>query len=198
MTRHGATDYNDQDLIQGWMDNHLGLRGREQSEKLALRMKDCKLDMIFCSPLSRARQTAESVNQFHNAPIKVIDSFIEMDLGEWEGQNFHQIVKENPEIYHEWASNVDAQIPGGETFRQVFERVMPGVNEVLAAPYESILIAAHAMVNRAILGRLAHMSPLTARRFRTDNCAYSKLLVYEFQDGPHLVVDTWNDSTHLQ
>jgi probable phosphoglycerate mutase len=198
LARHGATNYNDKDLIQGWMDNPLSQRGIEESEKLAERLKDEKLEIIYHSTLCRTKGTAEIVNRYHQVPLQVIESFIEMNLGDWEGKEFLKVVREHPEIYQEWASNPDASIPGGETFKQVYDRVKPGVQEVLASPYKRILIVAHAMVNRAIMGNMLGIEPLMARRFRMDNCALSRILAYDLPRGPHFVVDIWNESRFLR
>ncbi len=197
LTRHGKTDYNDKDLIQGWMDNPLSETGKDESARLGNRLKDLKIDMIYHSPLCRAKETAEIINQHHNAPMKVVQPFIEMDLGDWEGQHFMEVVRNHPSIYQEWATNVDAEIPGGETFRKLYERSKPGVQEVLESPFQNILIVAHAMVNRGIVGNFMGMEPLLARRFRMENCSFSKLLVYQLKDRPLQLIDTWNDMSHL-
>jgi broad specificity phosphatase PhoE len=197
ITRHGATHFNNKDLIQGWTDNPLSPKGITQSEHLAERMKTKELDVIYHSPLSRARDTAEIVNRFHNTELKTIDSFIEMNLGDWEGQNFHQVVREHPDIYQQWATMIEKPIPGGESFMEVYLRVKAGVETVLNSSYQNILISAHAMVNRAIMGNIMSMDANIARKFRMENCAYSKLIVYQLASTKNIVVDTWNDVSHL-
>lgn len=197
LVRHGATDYNDQDLFQGVLDNSLSEKGKQESEKLAQRLKDETIDIIFHSPLTRARQTAEIINQYHQVELHQVDGFIEMDMGDWEGLNFFQVVKEQGEIYHRLVSDPDAKIPGGESFDQVFKRVKPGVDKVMAFKEKSILISAHAMVNRAILGHLLGLESIKARKFRMDNCAFSRLLKYRTLEGENIVVDIWNSIDHL-
>jgi broad specificity phosphatase PhoE len=197
MTRHGATDYNDRDIVQGWMDNRLSERGKTEAGKLAERLKKVNIDIIYHSPLSRTQETAEIVNRHHNAPLKAIDCFIEMNLGDWEGISFHKLKEENPLVHEEWVANVDSQVPGGETFREVFARVKPGVDEILDSPHQDILIAGHAMVNRGILGHLMDFDLLHARRFKLENCSYSKLMVFQLTRGRHVLIETWNDLTHL-
>jgi len=197
LTRHGKTDYNDKDLIQGWMDNPLSESGKNEAACLAKRMKETKIDIIYHSPLCRTKETAEIINQYHQAPMQVIENFIEMNLGDWEGQNFLDVVRSHPDIYQQWATNVDAEIPGGETFRQLYERAKPGVQKVMASPHQNILIVAHAMVNRGIIGNFMDMEPLLARRFRMDNCSFSRLLVYQLKDGYVQLMDCWNDISHL-
>jgi broad specificity phosphatase PhoE len=198
LVRHGATGYNDQDLFQGVLDNSLSERGKQESEKLALRLKDETIDIIFHSPLTRARQTAEIINRFHQAELCQVDEFIEMDMGDWEGLNFFKVVKEQAEIYQQLVSDPDAKIPGGESFDQVYKRVKSGLDKVTASRKKSILICAHAMVNRTILGHLLGLEPINARKFRMDNCAFSRLLVFKTLEGENIVVDIWNSIDHLK
>lgn len=198
LTRHGATSYNDQDLVQGWLDNLLSPRGRAEAKMVAERFKDIKLDIIFHTPLTRTRETAEIINQYHGVALQCIDSFIEMDLGDWEGQHFETAVRGIPNIDQEWATNPDMQVPGGESFTQMYHRIKPGCEQVLCSPHQDILIVAHAMVNRAILGHFIQMPPVLARRFRQDNCAYSKVRVFDYPIGQHVVIDTWNDISHIK
>ena len=197
LTRHGATAYNDESLLQGWIDIPLSDKGKREAGQLSEILKDEHFDIIFHSPLSRTRQTAEIINTHHQSQYGVIDSFIEMDLGDWEGQPLPEMIKKHPGIYYQWVSDPDTVIPGGESFTRVFNRVKPGVEEVLASPYKDILIVAHAMVNRAILGHLMGIEPGCARRFRMENCAFSKFLVIETPQGPRVLADTWNNYSHL-
>lgn len=197
LVRHGATGYNDQNLLQGVRDNLLSEKGNQESEKLAHRLKDETIDIMFHSPLTRARQTAEIINRYHQAELCQVDGFIEMDMGDWEGINFFKVVKEQAEIYQQLVSDPFAKVPGGESFNQVFKRVKSGVDKVMASKGKSILISAHAMVNRAILGHLLGLEPIKARKFRMDNCAFSRLLVFKTLEGENIVVDIWNSVDHL-
>ncbi len=197
LSRHGATVYNDKELLQGISDIPLSKKGIEESKQLAERMKNEKLDIIYYTPLSRSKHTADFVNSYHHVPMECIDSFIEMDMGHHEGVYFPEFIEKNNEFYHRWASDTDVGMPGGESFNQVFQRIKPGVEYVLASPYTDILIVAHAIVNRAVLGVLIGMEPLPSRRFRTGNCSISRVMIYESPYGPHAMVDTWNNTSHI-
>ena len=197
LVRHGATGYNDQDLFQGVLDNLLSEKGKQESEKLALRLKDETIDIIFHSPLTRARQTAEIIDRYHQAKLYQVDEFIEMDMGDWEGLNFFKVMKEQPGIYQQLVSDPGTKIPGGESFDQVFKRVKPGVDKVIASKEKNILISAHAMVNQAILGHLLGLESIKALKFRMDNCAFSRFLVFKTLEGENIVVDIWNSVDHL-
>ncbi len=197
LTRHGSTPYNDTDLLQGVTDNPLSEKGTRESEQLAEYLKTIPIDAIFCSPLRRVHQTAGIVNTYHNAPVTTVDSFIEMNMGSWEGLPFHKTIEQYPEIYKNWVRNPQSTLPAGESFLQVFNRVKAGIDMVLNSSYFNVLVVAHAIVNRAILGNLTGMDVNACLHFRTGNCAISKLEVFESDGETHVVVDSWNNKNHL-
>lgn len=198
LVRHGATGYNEAELLQGKIDNPLSPSGRNEADLLAKRLKAEKIEIIFSSPLTRAVETAEIVNRFHRAPMRIIDAFVEIDMGEWDGLSFPTIQARDLSYYHRWVADPRTPAPGGESFSQVYRRVNRGIRKVLAAPEQNILIAAHATVNRAILGNLMHMPPSVARQFRIRNAGLSKLVMYENSGSCRMVVDSWNDTSHLE
>ncbi len=198
LVRHGSTVHNENGVWQGRSDSSLNEKGRKEAQLLAQELKDEAFDMVFHSPMKRAIETAEIIAKNHNATFKAIDSFIEIDVGDFDGAKHTDIIELHPEIYRNWIMDIDSPMPAGESFNDVFERVKPGVEEILDSPYRNILVVAHAMVNRAILGRILNMDPIPARKFRMENCAYSKFYVYDTPHGRHIAVETWNSMAHLK
>lgn len=197
MVRHASTAHNENGLWQGRTDYPLSDTGRNEAGLLAEQLKNDAFDIVFHSPMTRAIQTAEIINKHHHAGFIPIDGFIEIDLGEFDGMKHTDILKNHPEIHRSWVLDIDSPIPGGESFIDIFNRTKPGVEEVLASPYRNILIVGHAMVNRAILGHLVDMGPIPSRKFRMDNAAYSRFIVYESPFGKHTALDSWNITSHL-
>jgi len=197
LSRHGSTIYNDTDLLQGISDIPLSDRGIKESEQLAERLKDEKIDIIYYTPMMRSKNTAEIANKYHQAPMECIDSFLEMSMGDNEGVVWTEFVKKNPDFYARWATDPDVGMPGGESYTQLFNRVKEGVDYVLSSSYSRVLIVAHAMVNRAILGHLLEMDPMPSRRFRSKNCSLAKLEIFDSPSGPYAVVDSWNNYSHI-
>jgi alpha-ribazole phosphatase len=197
LVRHASTAHNENGLWQGRADYPLSDTGRKEAGLLAEQLKNDAFDVIFHSPMARAIQTAEIINKHHNAEFNSIDKFIEIDLGEFDGMKHTDILKNHPEIHRNWVLDIDSPIPGGESFIDIFNRVKPGVEQILASPYHSILIVAHAMVNRAILGHIIGIDPIPSRKFRMDNAAYSRFIVYESPFGKYTALDSWNITSHL-
>ena len=75
LVRHGESIANAKKVSQGeedeWIDTPLSEKGREEAEKVALRLKKEKIDIIYSSDLNRAKETAKTINKFHNVKIKL-------------------------------------------------------------------------------------------------------------------------------
>lgn len=198
LVRHASTSHNENGLWQGRTDYELSEKGRMEAALLSEQLKDEAFDIVFHSPMKRVVQTAEIINKHHKAPFKVVDGFIEIDLGDFDGAKHTDILRKHPEIHRNWVLDIDVPIPGGESFNDIYERIRPGVEEVLASAHKKILVVGHAMVNRAILGRIMDMGPIPARKFRVENGAYSRFIVYESRFGKHIALDAWNITSHLQ
>lgn len=74
MVRHGQSIANSKGISQGnkdeWIDKPLSKKGKEQAEKVAQRLKNEDIGIIYSSDLKRAKETAEIINEFHNVKIK--------------------------------------------------------------------------------------------------------------------------------
>jgi len=197
LVRHASTSHNENSLWQGRSDYALNEKGRQQAERLSMFLKNEAFEIIFHSPMKRAIQTAEIIGKNHHAEYRVVEGFTEMDVGGFDGKKQRDIFENHPEIYRNWVLDMDTSIPGGESFNDVFERVKPGVEEIMGCPNQNILVVGHAMVNRAILGHLLKMHPIPARKFGMDNGAFSKFLIYNTPHGRHITVDSWNNTSHL-
>lgn len=185
-------------MLQGQIDNPLNDRGIEECQKLSGELKSEPIDVVFHSPLRRARQTAEILNGNHRKDYIPLDCFKEVDLGHWEGHEFARVIEENRDFYQKWQADPAIAIPGGESFLQVFQRVKPGVEQILDSSYQTIVIVGHATVNRCILAHLLNLDPAPARLFRMRNASYSKLLVYRNPLRCYTIVESWNNTFHLK
>ena len=142
--RHGETEYNALGIVQGQLDIPLNEKGIKQAEALAEKLKDFPLDIIYTSPLSRARKTAEIVNKYHNVEIICEQRFTEFHVGQKQGQKTGEWTKEmnedfmlNPEKY------------GAESNESFYNRVSEAYKDLPAD--KNILVVAHAGVYRSIL-----------------------------------------------
>ena len=128
--RHGKTDRNKANVLQGRSDDPLNAEGIEQAKEAAAKLRSIHFDHVFCSPLIRAVETAELV-----APdVKpVIDErLIEMDYGPWEGAD---LVHPAPELLSFFSDFVSRPAPPGmESLASVTERAADFIRDIQDAP----------------------------------------------------------------
>ncbi len=117
--RHATTEWNLQKRLQGRTNIPLADVGitQLQTRKIPKKLQTLRW---FSSPLERAWQTAECLGI--NAASEL--ALIEMNWGEWEGQTLPELRTSQPEnLTHEEARGLDLTPPGGESPREVSERV---------------------------------------------------------------------------
>lgn len=86
LIRHGETVGNVRGVIQGHTPGTLTERGKEQARKVAERLKDEKVDVIYSSDLKRAEDTAKEIARYHpETPLNFTREVRERSYGELEG-----------------------------------------------------------------------------------------------------------------
>ncbi len=83
--RHGQTDWNLEGRLQGNADVPLNATGVRQAYDAKDRLAGQPIALICSSPLSRARKTADILNEALDCPIIEIDDLHECDFGPYEG-----------------------------------------------------------------------------------------------------------------
>lgn len=160
--RHGRTDWNEVYKLQGSVDIPLNDSGRSMAIEAGEKYKDMHIDVCYCSPLSRARETAELVLKGRDVPIIEDSRLREMSFGVCEGV---ENVFEHPEIpaYKLFKDPINYVAPeGAETFEELYERTGEFMREVIKPELmkgRDILIVGHGAMNGSIIGR-ANNTPL--------------------------------------
>ena len=137
LLRHGVTDWNLEKRVQGQIDRPLSQLGRQQLAGLAL---PPSLDAYrwYCSPLRRARQTAELLGL---KDVLLEPALIEMNWGDWEGQILKPLRKKLGDSMRDNESRgLDFRPPGGESPRQVQSRLRPWLCQVAASERDSAAV----------------------------------------------------------
>lgn len=92
--RHGQTDFNLTKKMQGGgTEKDLNETGIIQANKTSEILKNAKYDVIICSPMNRAKQTAEIINKDKNIPIIIDERMRERKLENLKDIQLHQIWK---------------------------------------------------------------------------------------------------------
>lgn len=145
MVRHGQTDYNLNNLLQGKSNIPLNSKGIEQANILKEKIKNLKIEHIYSSSLDRAVTTANIINSEFNLPINIENDLVERSFGILEGVEGSQY-----DIDLFWDYECDYKYKDVESVKEFLERI----NNFYERLYkkhkdENILIVAHNGVNIA-------------------------------------------------
>jgi broad specificity phosphatase PhoE len=133
LIRHGETDWNVEGRYQGQADPPLNAQGIAQAHHLAGELYGVGLDVLYASPLLRARQTARVLAEALGLPLHFEPRLMEIHLGDWQDRLPADIAARYPDLFRRWQSGPWAVTPpGGESLAQVQERVYAAADEILA------------------------------------------------------------------
>ena len=155
--RHGKTDWNEEFRLQGRTDIPLNEDGRSMAREAAKKYSGIHFDVCYCSPLSRARETASILLENRNVPIITDSRLLEMCFGEFEGTK-------DCFLHPEWAiyrffkdtENYVAE-KGAESLEELFSRTGDFLNTVVKKDLEDgkdVLIVGHGAMNNSIISRV--------------------------------------------
>ena len=155
LARHGQTAYNLEGRFQGQLPVPLDATGREQAAALAERAAEHDFQVLWCSPLLRARETADIVGARIGLEPREDARLMETDAGDWTNRSFAEVRAEAQEPFDAFASaDPGFAFPGGESFEEQDERVNEALREIEAGELPALVVC-HGMVIRAALTRRA-------------------------------------------
>jgi broad specificity phosphatase PhoE len=151
--RHGATDWNREGRFQGRTDNPINDEGIAQAFTVARRLQKHRIDRIVCSPLLRARKTAEIIAAASATPLMIDGDLVEFDYGSLEGQVIADVMRAHD---LKTAEDLSSIMPAdSEPWPQLTERALRSVGKWLDAyPEATILFVCHFVVMQALSAAL--------------------------------------------
>ena len=197
LVRHGETDWNAEGRAQGQMHVPLNDKGLAQAHAIAARLRPMRFTAAYASDLRRVTQTAEPIMRGRDVPLVTLPALRERGFGEWEGLTFTEMEARFPERYAALFSGDDSSAPGGESERQLYERVAAGVDrlrEQHGGDDGNLLVVAHGGSLCAAIVRLLGLPSGSMERFSFGNCGLSIVTVHE---GGFAALDLLNDTSHL-
>ena len=145
MVRHGQSESNVKKTFTGQLNALLTQTGREQALRMAQYLDKYRIDKIYVSSLERAVETAQPIALRQNCPMEKRDELMEINSGLWQGLTFTEIAERYPQTYEAWRENIGLATPdGGETCKQLYDRVTAFFKKVLEEPEETICLVCHA------------------------------------------------------
>ncbi len=147
LIRHGTTEWNTDGRIQGSSDIPLSVLGRAEvgSWNMPAEFRDF---VWVSSPLSRARQTAALLGA---NSVAIEPRIREMDWDRWEGLTLADLRKNFPaELAEKEARGIDFHAPGGESPRQVMERIKPWLADIAKVGKPTVAVTHKGVVRAAL------------------------------------------------
>ena len=195
--RHGETAWSrTRDFrFRGRRDIPLTEQGVKQAQAAGARLQDENISTIYSSPLRRARDTANEIARFRNIQVKDHSGFIDLNFGNWQGEQHNKLQEEHPELYDRWLNKPHTmEFPEGETLAVVRKRIEDALTDLVTRhENETIVIATHGAVLRVLLCFLHDVGNEHYWKFTIDNCAF---IIVKFEHGKYSIIAE-NDNKHL-
>jgi len=198
--RHGETEWNAIRRVQGWTDIPLSPLGQAQASALADRLASTPLTAIYSSDLTRAMDTAAPTALRQGLEVHPRPGLREKGFGDWEGLTQPELERGYPELWHRYhvLRDLEAVVPGGETWQEVVARVSSTLRRVLADhpnPSDTVLLVGHGGSGRVVILEALQAALPTMLHLHLDNASLSQLDFKTADDGRVLLL---NDISHLR
>ncbi len=161
LVRHGQTDWNAEDRIQGLIDRSLNDAGKKQARDLIEELRAFQAAKIYTSPLLRAKQTAEILAGALGCSLEIEPFIHEASYGSSEGitrsefASRFQIALEKEKELSFNEQLFFKVIPDGESCSDILARVIPALLRIAKNHLgEKVIVVTHGYVMRALLGYL--------------------------------------------
>jgi probable phosphoglycerate mutase len=152
LIRHGENDWVGSNRLAGRTPGvHLNEKGKEQATALAELLGEQPIQAIFSSPLERCMETAQPLAQRLGMAVMPDSGVLEVDYGEWRGQNLKDLAKEPAwKMVQHYPSSF--RFPGGETLQEVQQRAVATISRIHQTyPNQTVAIFSHGDVIRTTL-----------------------------------------------
>lgn len=164
LARHGQTAYNAEGRFQGQGPVPLDETGRAQAAALAEQAIPYEFAALWCSPLLRARETAEIVARRIGLPAREDARLMETDSGEWTDRSFAEVQAQDPEGFARFKEgDLTFAFPGGESFAQQGVRVAAAFHDIKRAEAPALVVCHGGVIRLALFQRTKHGGALADR-----------------------------------
>jgi broad specificity phosphatase PhoE len=194
LVRHGQTDWNVQKRAQGHTDRPLDETGLLQAKLVGKAFLELPIERILTSDLRRAHGTAEEISRRTKVPLEITPNLRERGFGQWEGQNFAEIaIRFGFEADMTGVTRNEITPPGGESFVEVWNRLVSVVADVRARN-ENTAIVAHGGTCSLLMAMFLDGDVSLSNAFRFSNASINEL---EPRPDGGLRLIRYNDISHL-
>lgn len=153
--RHGASEANLAEVVQGVMNVPLATLGKEQASAAGRALVELGITKVYTSPLQRALETALIVAHELKLGVSILDGLRARNLGEWAGRPRQEIKEIWSDMGHPFRNDPDFAPPKGESLKEVDERLFHEVSGLLekGSQEEVPLLVMHMIGTGALIQR---------------------------------------------
>jgi probable phosphoglycerate mutase len=210
MLRHGQTEFNAGNRMQGQLDTALSELGQQQAIAVAEVLSKRHPLVIVSSDLRRAYDTAAVLGERTGTAVDVDQRLRETHLGDWQGMTHTEVDAGAPGARIAWRNDAMWAPPGGESRVDVARRSVPVVSELVGSqpswggdePERPVVLVAHggliAALTAALLGLPVANWPVLGG---LGNASWVQLSGHSADDAPPEEIlwrlDVWNASSQV-
>ena len=195
--RHGTTEGIEKGQLQGSTDSPLSHRGRMEAQLTAEALRTHPIKTCFCSPLGRARETADIICQPLGIRPVILEDLREYDFGWLEGHRYFKPPASNASIFVKLRSLARLSLAGisGESLTHMRQRVRAVWKYLLDQNLEcENLIIAHGFFINIFFQELMRDTPgFKNKIFDVNACSLTEIEL----EGNHPILLRLNDISHL-
>jgi broad specificity phosphatase PhoE len=196
LIRHGATPLTAEDRFSGDIGVELSDEGRAQVDQLAVRLQGDGIAAIYCSPMSRAIETATIIGGRCGIEPQPRGGLQEIGHGRWEGMTRRDVERQFASEYAQWSEDPFTFAPeGGESGVAVLARALPALRDIVVRHAGArVAVVSHKATIRLMLSSLLGFDA-RGYRDRLDQ-APACLNIVDFRDPVHARLMLFNDTSH--
>jgi len=143
LIRHGESTSDIDNLYGGNYDDHLTENGKAQAQKLASKLANSGIQIIFSSPFIRTKETSDILRNVLGCDVSLIKDMRERNsYGFLTGTSKEKARAEHPELVNKLKDYLFT-IKGGEKYEDFTNRIYNAFNEITSSKYGKIAIVSH-------------------------------------------------------
>lgn len=182
VARHGQTNWNLLQKLEGHKDSPLTKKGLEQAKSLAMKFKTVKFDAVFSSDLLRAKRTAEIISLEKKVTVKTTQALRERTFGDHEGRTFDEFMETFKDLIKLRETLTEKErysfklTPEIESDEELVSRMIVFLRQIAIAHLgKNVLIISHGGTMRALLIHLGFATQMELSFGAVTNLGLIKL-----------------------
>jgi broad specificity phosphatase PhoE len=198
LVRHGQTEYNEQQKMQGQTNSLLNQEGQNQARLIGKKLENMNFAKIYTSDLKRAYDTAKIMNEYLKLEIIKDLGLREIHLGLFEGKTMDEVKIAHQDILMQYDEmNFDFDLHQGESLNQFNKRIITTFKAIASKHFnEDVIVVTHRGFIQILLCTLLQIDFNKRNEFIIDNGSISVISYNNDLDNFECII--LNDIRHLE